>query len=105
MAREMALTGRFIDAERALSCRLVNEVLADKEALLAAARTMADEIAGNSPMAVQGVKAVLNFSDEHSVAEGLEYVAQWNSSFLQSNDVTEAVSAFLEKRQPNFRGN
>jgi enoyl-CoA hydratase len=104
LAREMAMTGRFINAERALGCRLVNEVYADKEALLAGARTMADEIAANAPMAVQGVKAVLNFSAEHSVAEGLEYVAQWNSSFIQSNDVTEAVNAFLEKRQPNFRG-
>jgi len=104
MAREMALTGRFINAERALGCGLVNQVHADKDALLAAARAMADEIAANSPMAVQGVKAVLNYSEEHSTADGLEYIAQWNSSFVQSNDVGEAVSAFLEKRPPNFRG-
>ena len=104
MAREMAFTGRFITAERALSCGLVNQVYADKDALLAAARALACEIAANSPLAVQGVKAVLNYSEEHPTAEGLEYVAQWNSSFVQSNDVAEAVSAFLEKRQPNFRG-
>ena len=104
MAREMAFTGRFITAERALSCGLVNEVHADKGALLTAARAMAADIAANSPMAVQGVKAVLNYSEEHPTAEGLEYVAQWNSSFVQSNDVAEAVGAFLEKRQPNFRG-
>jgi enoyl-CoA hydratase len=104
MAREMAFTGRFITAARALSCGLVNEVLADKDALLTAARALAGEIAANSPMAVQGVKAVLNYSEEHPTAEGLEYVAQWNSSFVQSNDVAEAVSAFLEKRPPNFRG-
>lgn len=104
MAREMAMTGRFIDADRALACGLVNEVLADKEALLAAARAMAGEIAANSPIAVQGVKTVLNCSDEHSVDEGLEYVAQWNASFLQSNDVTEAVAAFIEKRPPVFKG-
>jgi enoyl-CoA hydratase len=104
MAREMAFTGRFITAARALSCGLVNEVHADKDALLTAARALAGEIAANSPMAVQGVKAVLNYSEEHPTAEGLEYVAQWNSSFVQSNDVAEAVSAFLEKRPPNFRG-
>ena len=103
-AREMAFTGRFLTAERGLRCGLVNEVHADKDALLAAARAMAGEIAANSPMAVQGVKAVLNYSEEHPTAEGLEDVAQWNSSFVQSNDVAEAVSAFLEKRQPNFRG-
>jgi enoyl-CoA hydratase len=104
MAREMAFTGRFISAERALRCGLVNEVHADKDALLSAARQLAHEIAANAPLAVQGVKAVLNYSDEHPTAEGLEYVAQWNSSFVQSNDVAEAVSAFLQKRQPNFRG-
>ena len=104
MAREMALTGRFLPADRALSCGLVNEVHADKNALLAGARAMADEIAANSPLAVQGVKAVLDYSDEHSTAEGLEYVAQWNSSFVQTNDVTEAVSAFIEKRPPVFKG-
>jgi len=47
---------------------------------------------------------VLNYSDEHSVDEGLEYVAQWNSSFVQSNDVTEAVAAVIEKRPPVFKG-
>ena len=104
MAREMAFTGRFIPAERARSCGLVNEVYPDKDALLSAARAMAAEIAANAPMAVQGVKAVLNYSEEHPTADGLEYVAQWNASFVQSNDVAEAVSAFLEKRPPTFRG-
>lgn len=104
MAREMALTGRFIDAGRAHQCGLVNEVHSDHDSLLAGARAMADEIAANSPLAVQGVKTVLAYSDEHSIAEGLEYVAQWNSSFVQSNDVTEAVNAFVEKRRPEFRG-
>ena len=104
MAREMALTGRFLPADRALACGLVNEVHADKNALLAGARAMAEEIAANSPLAVQGVKAVLDYSDEHSTAEGLEYVAQWNSSFVQTNDVAEAVSAFIEKRPPVFKG-
>jgi enoyl-CoA hydratase len=65
---------------------------------------MADEIAANSPLAVQGVKAVLNYSEEHSIEEGLEYVAQWNSSFLMSNDIGEALSAFIEKRSPEFSG-
>jgi len=104
MAREMAFTGRFIDAKRALGSGLVNDVFPDKDALLAAARAMAAEIAANSPIAVQGAKVVLNYSDEHSTDEGLEYVAQWNSSFIQSNDVTEALTAFMEKRSPEFKG-
>ena len=104
MAREMAFTGRFIDAKRALGSGLVNDVFPDKDALLAAARAMAEEIAANSPIAVQGAKVVLNYSDEHTTDEGLEYVAQWNSSFIQSNDVTEALTAFMEKRPPAFKG-
>ncbi len=104
LAREMAFTGRFIDSKRALAFGLVNDVVADKDAALAAARAMAAEIAANSPIAVQGAKAVLNYSDEHSTDEGLEYVAQWNSSFIQSNDVAEALTAFLEKRPPEFTG-
>jgi enoyl-CoA hydratase len=104
MAREMAFTGAFLPAERALACGLVNQVFRDKEHLLAGAREMADEIAANSPLAVQGTKSVLNYSDEHSTEEGLEHVAQWNSSFLQSNDLAEAVTAFMEKRRPEFKG-
>ena len=104
LAREMAFTGRFVDAKRALAFGPVNDVLPDKAALLEAARSMAAEIAANSPIAVQGAKVVLNYSDEHTTEEGLEYVAQWNSSFIATNDVTEALTAFLEKRPPDFKG-
>jgi len=104
MAREMAYTGKRLTADRALRCGLVNEVYEDKEKLLEGAREMAAEIAANSPLAVQGTKAVLNYSDEHTTEEGLEYVAQWNSAFLHSEDLKEAITAFIEKRQPEFHG-
>ena len=104
VAREMALSGRFLGSDRALACGLVNHILEDKAALLAEARELAHDIASNSPLAVQGTKQVLNYSDEHSTAEGLEYVAQWNSSFLRSNDLTEALTAFIEKREPDYSG-
>lgn len=103
-AREMAYTGKRITSDRALRWGLVNEVYPDKDSMLAAARAMAAEIAANSPLAVQGTKAVLQYSEEHSTREGLEYVAQWNSSFLRSNDLIEAMQAFMEKRQPVFKG-
>ena len=104
MAREMAYTGKFIAANRALASGLVNAVYPEKEALLAAARAMAEEIAANSPLAVQGAKVVLNYSEQHAIEEGLEHVAQWNSSFLMSNDIVEAIQAFVEKRPPEFKG-
>jgi enoyl-CoA hydratase/carnithine racemase len=104
MAREMAYTGKRIGAERALACGLVNQVFEDKQSLLDGARELAREIAANSPLAVQGTKTVLQYSERHGVEAGLEYVAQWNSSFLMSNDLMEAMSAFSEKRDPKFKG-
>jgi enoyl-CoA hydratase len=104
MAREMAFTGKFIGSERAIQSQLVNQVYPDKDSMLEGARAMARDIAANSPLAVQGTKEVLNYSDEHNTNEGLEYVAQWNSAFLKSDDLDEAMAAFMEKRAPKFTG-
>ena len=101
---ELAFTGKDIGAARAREIGLVNDVLPDPAALAAAARVLAGEIAANSPLAVQGTKAVLRACKGRSVAEGLDYVAVWNSAFIQSNDLGEAMSAFVEKRAPRFTG-
>ncbi|MHB8671862.1 MAG: crotonase/enoyl-CoA hydratase family protein [Acidimicrobiales bacterium] len=101
---ELAYTGRDIDAERAMRIGLINEVAPDVDALHATARALAIEIAANSPLAVQGTKAVLRAGEDRSVAEGLEYVALWNSAFLQSEDLREAMTAFMEKRPASFTG-
>jgi enoyl-CoA hydratase len=103
-ARELAFTGKDVDAARALRIGLVNDVHTDEAALLDAARALAREIAGNPPLVVQGVKAVMNDGDGRSVAEGLRHVALWNSAFLQSKDLAEAFTAFAEKRPPKFEG-
>jgi enoyl-CoA hydratase len=101
---ELVFTGRDVGAPRAREIGLVNDVLPDPAALHAAACTLAAEIAANSPLAVQGSKAILRASRGRSVAEGLDYVALWNSAFVQSNDVVEAITAFVEKRAPKFSG-
>jgi enoyl-CoA hydratase len=101
---ELAFTGKDIDAARAESIGLVNSVSDDAEAVLAAARAMADEIAANSPLAVQGTKAVLAASEDRSVADGLDYVATWNAGHMASDDLTEAMVAFVEKRPAVFTG-
>ena len=102
--RELAFTGKDIGADRALAMRLVNEVFADRDAVFAAADAMAREIAGNPPLTVRGVKQVLDHGVGKSVADGLAYVAAWNSAFLASEDLGEALSSFIEKRAPRYQG-
>jgi enoyl-CoA hydratase len=102
--RELAFTGRDIDAARAEKIGLVNDVHPDQEAVLAAARKLADDIAANPPLVVQGVKDVLAANTEQQVAAGLRYVAAWNSAFLPSKDLGEAVQAFMQRRDPEFTG-
>jgi enoyl-CoA hydratase len=102
--RELALTGKDIDAARAERIGLVNDVFADQDAVMAAARAMAEQIATNPPLVVQGVKDVLSLNTERRIAEGLRYVSTWNSAFLPSKDLAEAVQAFMERRAPEYRG-
>jgi len=103
-ARELAFTGKDIDAEHAKRIGLVNNVYADRDATLRAAQELAQEIAANPPLTVRGVKNVMNHSSDKTVAEGLDYVATWNSAFLVSDDLVEAATAFAAKRKPEFKG-
>jgi enoyl-CoA hydratase len=104
MTRELALTGDDIDANEALRIGLVNHVYEDENALLEAARAMAKRMAENPPLVVQGVKEVLNYCADKSIADGQRFVAVWNSAFLASHDLFEAIGAFSEKRPPKFAG-
>ena len=102
---ELALTGKDIDADRAATIGLVNHVAAGgAEGVAALARQIADEIAANSPLAVEGTKAVLAANDGRTVAEGLEYVADFNTLYINSNDLIEAMTSFMEKRPGNYTG-
>ena len=101
---ELTLTGDDITAERAREIALVNHVYPDAEHTLAAARAMAARIAANSPLAVVGTKRVLAYCQGKSVEDGLAYVAAWNAAFVASEDLREALAAFLEKRSPKFSG-
>jgi enoyl-CoA hydratase len=101
---ELAYTGKDIDADRARNIGLVNDVLPDADGVLKAAHAMASEIAANSPLAVQGTKAVLKACENRTIEEGLDYVGVWNAAFLQSEDLGEALTAFIEKRPAQFKG-
>ncbi len=102
--RELAFTGKDIDADEALRIGLVSRVLPDPDALLADARAAARQIAANPPLAVQGIKRVMNYGKEYGHEAGREYVIAWNAAFLQSEDLAEAFAAFGEKRDPVYEG-
>lgn len=102
--RELALTGKDIDAARAEKIGLVNDVYADAETSLAAARATAAEIVANPPLVVNGIKDVLDEQRTADVSASLRYVAAWNSAFLASKDLGEGITAMFEKRAPNFTG-
>jgi enoyl-CoA hydratase len=101
---ELAYTGKDITAQRAKEIGLVNDVATDADGALQMAHEMAEVIAANSPLAVQGTKAVLAANEGRTVAQGLDYVATWNAGMLKSEDLTEAMTAFLERRAPKFTG-
>ncbi len=96
--RELAFTAKDIDAALAEKMRLVNHVYETPDELFTEAMSMARQIAGNSAAAVQGAKAVLNYSLDKSIEDGLQYVATWNASQLQSRDFQEVMQAGLTKR-------
>ncbi len=102
--RELALTGRDFTAEEALKMGYITRLCQDHEELIKEARKLAEEIAGLPPIAVQGVKEVMNYSRDNGVRQGLDYVAQRNAYLIPNEDMMEAVAAFLEKRKPQFRG-
>ncbi|MET0456170.1 MAG: crotonase/enoyl-CoA hydratase family protein [Mycobacterium sp.] len=102
--RELALTGKDIDAERAEKIGLVNDVFADADASLAAAHATASEIAANPPLVVQGIKDVLDEQTSARVTSSLRYVAAWNTAFLPSKDLGEGIAAMFAKRPPEFKG-
>lgn len=102
--RELALTGRDFTAAEALKMGFVTRVCENREALIKAAGSLAQEIAGLAPLTVQGVKETINYSRDNGVYPGLAYVAQKNAAVLPSEDLMEAVTAFMEKRDPVFHG-
>lgn len=102
ITREMAFTADDYDAQFALRTGLVNHVFDTPEQLFEAAGKMAQQIAENAAAAVQNAKDVLNQGLGKSIEEGLQYVADLNSSQLQSPDFSEAMQATAERRKAAF---
>ena len=102
LVRELAYTGRRFEAAEAARYGFLNRVVADHAAALAAAQALAAEIAAKSPLAITGIKAVLNHGRDATIAQGLDYVATWNAAMLQGGDVPAAIAAQRDRRTADF---
>lgn len=100
--RELAYAGRRLPAHKAKEIGLVNEVFATQEAMLAHAMDLAHEIAAKAPVAVAGSKRMINYARDHSIADGLDYIATWQSGMFSPPHMMEAFAAKAQKRDPNF---
>lgn len=93
--RELAYTGRKVLSAEAQSIGLVNRVLETTLALEEHCLQLARQIAEKSPLAIRGIKEMLLYSRDHSVADGLNYVATWNAGMLISNDLVHACQKIM----------
>ncbi len=100
--RELAYTGRTVEADEAMRIGLVNRVYDDHATLLEGVFAIAAEIAGKSPIAVAGTKEMLSYMRDHRIDDGLEYIATWNAAMLQSADLRVAMAAHMSKQKPEF---
>jgi enoyl-CoA hydratase len=102
VAREMAYTGRRLSAQRALEVGLINEIFPTHEELVAGVLDIARDIASKSPLAIWGTKEMLLYSRDHSVADGLNHIATWQTGMFQPSDMVETFTAKAEGRDPVF---
>ena len=102
LVRELAYTGRRMPAAEAKAVGLVNKVFADQTSMLEGVMAIAAEIAEKAPLAVYGCKRMINYSKDHSTADTLDYIAIWNASMMQGQEMQEAMQARAEKRAGDF---
>jgi len=101
--RELAYSGRRLSAQKAKELGLVSEVFATQDELLAHVMGVAKDIAEKSPLAVYGSKVMMNYARDHSIADGLDYIATWQAGMYNpETDMLESFKAKNEKRAPQF---
>ncbi len=102
MMAELSYTGRQFGGQEAQAMQLVTKSFETQEAMMEKVQGLAAEIAANSPLVVRGVKEVLLYQRDHSVEDGLKYVAAWNAGMIISNDIMQAMQANFTKQTPVF---
>ena len=103
IVRELAYTGRRFSADESLKYGLVNAVFDTPDAVIEHALAVAREIADKAPLAISGIKEVLNYNRDHTVEESLNYNALWNAAMDFSDDMMEAFKSKTEKRDADFQ--
>ena len=102
---ELAYTGKDIGAQRAEKIGLVNDVYADADAVVAAARELAAEIAANAPLAVRGTKFILQQGEDLTTEQSLLLNGLWTMvTTLNSSDLREAMQAYSQGRPAKYTG-
>ncbi len=100
--KEMAYTGRKINAQEAQRIGLVNQVYDDYKALLEGVLSIAKNIASHSPLVVSGCKEMINYSRDHSVADSLRFMSTWQAAMFHGSDMMLAFAAKAKKEQADF---
>ena len=102
--RELAYSGRRLPARRALEVGLVNEIFPTQEKMLDHVMSVARDIAAKSPLAVHGSKVMINYARDHSIADGLDYIATWQAGMYNPEaDMMESFKARTEKPPAQFQ--
>lgn len=102
VALELTLTGDPVDAGRALSLGLINQVVAPGD-VLDAAVALAERIARNGPLAVQATKQLVRTAST-DLQKARSLAAEWQPKVFGSEDAKEGATAFIERREPEWRG-
>ena len=100
--RELAYTGRRLPAAKAEAIGLVNAVFDTHEEMLSHVLETAQEIASKPPLAVTGSKVMINHARDHSIRDGLDYIALWNAGMFAPPHMAEAFKAKQDKRDPVY---
>ena len=100
--RELAYGGRRLGAAKAKEIGLVNDVFPTHEAMLTHVMDLAAEIAAKAPVAVAGSKRMINYARDHTIADGLDYIATWQAGMFAPPHMMEAFAAKAQKRTPEY---